>query len=190
MCDHCRATSYLSHPITGCTPTRLTGAGQSPFCSLAVTVSHVAREHWLEVFWIILIGSRYRSAHWDLWNRTVHWRIVSSSGLNEFHLNPFDFRVNIFYSNFFNQSVCTKLVRNERTLIFSRDDFDASWRSYKHGSSKMPSNEVYLGFARQWFFQGKSQLPITAVVKSRRYQSLVDTVSLSSLYCILYHIIS
>ena len=71
MCDHCRATSYLSHPITGCTLTRLTGAGQSPFCSLAATVSHVAREHWLEVFWIILIGSRYRSAHWDLWNRTI-----------------------------------------------------------------------------------------------------------------------
>ena len=62
MCDHCRATSYLSHPITGCTLTRLTGAGQSPFCSLAITVSHVARERWLEMFWILLIGSRYRSA--------------------------------------------------------------------------------------------------------------------------------
>ena len=71
MCDQCRATSYLSHPITGCTLTRLTGAGQSPFCSLAVTVSDVPRERWLEVFWILLIRSRYRSAHWDLWNRTI-----------------------------------------------------------------------------------------------------------------------
>ena len=71
MCDHCRATSYLSHPITGCTLTRMTGAGQSPFCSLAVTVRHVPRERWLEVFWILLIRSRYRSAHWDLWNRTI-----------------------------------------------------------------------------------------------------------------------
>ena len=67
----CRATPSLSHPITGWTLTRLTGAGQSSFCSLAVTVSHVAREHWLEVFWILLIGSRYRSAHWDLWNGTI-----------------------------------------------------------------------------------------------------------------------
>ena len=71
MCDHCRAISYLSHPITGCTLTRLTGAGQSPFCSLAVTVRHVPRERWLEMFWILLIRSRYRSAHWDLWNRTI-----------------------------------------------------------------------------------------------------------------------
>ena len=71
MCDQCRATSYLSHPITGCTLTRLTGAGQSPFCSLAVTVSDVPRERWLQVFWILLIRSRYRSAHWDLWNRTI-----------------------------------------------------------------------------------------------------------------------
>ena len=71
MCDHCRATSYLSHPITGCTLTRLTGAGQSPFCSLAVTIRHVPRERWLEMFWILLIISRYRSAHWDLWNRTI-----------------------------------------------------------------------------------------------------------------------
>ena len=71
MCDHCRATLSFSHPITGCTLTRLTGAGQSPFCPLAITVSHVAREHWLEVFWILLIRPRYRSAHWDLWNRTI-----------------------------------------------------------------------------------------------------------------------
>ena len=47
-CDQCRATSSLSHPITGWTLTRLTGAGQSSFCSLAVMVSHVARERWLE----------------------------------------------------------------------------------------------------------------------------------------------
>ena len=71
MCDQCRATSFLSHPITGWTLTRLTDAGQSSFCSLAATVSHVAREHWLEVFWILLIGSRHRNAHWDLWNRTT-----------------------------------------------------------------------------------------------------------------------
>ena len=24
-----------------------------------------------EVFWILLIGSRHRNAHWDLWNRTI-----------------------------------------------------------------------------------------------------------------------
>ena len=71
MCDQCRATSSLSLPITGWTLTRLTDAGQSSFCSLAATVSHVARECWLEVFWILLIGSRYRSAHWDLWNGTI-----------------------------------------------------------------------------------------------------------------------
>ena len=47
-CDQCRATSSLSHPITGWTLTRLTGAGQSSFFSLAATVSHVARERWLE----------------------------------------------------------------------------------------------------------------------------------------------
>ena len=62
MCDQCRATSSLSHPITGWTLTWLTGAGQSPFCSLAVTVSHVTIERWVLVFWILLIGSRYRSA--------------------------------------------------------------------------------------------------------------------------------
>ena len=33
--------------------------------------SHVARERSLEVFWILLIGSRYHRAHWDLWNRTI-----------------------------------------------------------------------------------------------------------------------
>ena len=71
MCDQCRAISSLSHPITGWTLTRLTGAGQSSFCSLTTTVSHVARERWLEAFWILLIGSRYRNAHWDLWNRTM-----------------------------------------------------------------------------------------------------------------------
>ena len=40
------------------------------FCSLAVAVSHVAREHWLDVFWHWLIGStcRCNNAHWDLWN--------------------------------------------------------------------------------------------------------------------------
>ena len=70
ICDQCRATSSLSHPITGWTLTRLTGAGQSSSCSLAATVSHVARERWLEVFWILLIGSRYCNAHWDLWNGT------------------------------------------------------------------------------------------------------------------------
>ena len=82
MCGHCRATSYLSHPITGCTLTRLTGAGQSPFCSLTATVSHVARERWLQVFWILLIRCRYRSAHWDLWNRTIgitiYWHVIYS----------------------------------------------------------------------------------------------------------------
>ena len=71
MCDQCRATSSLSHPITGWTLTRLTDAAQSSFCSLAATVSHVARERWLEVFWILLMGSRHRNAHWDLWNRTI-----------------------------------------------------------------------------------------------------------------------
>ena len=71
MCDQCRATSSLSHPITGWTLTRLTDAGQSSFCSLAATVSHMARGRWLEVFWILLIGSRHRNAHWDLWNGTV-----------------------------------------------------------------------------------------------------------------------
>ena len=78
MCDQCRATPSLSHPTTGWTLTRLTGAGQSSFCSLAVTVSHVAREYWLEVFWILLIGSRYRSAHWDLWNGTIDADLYSS----------------------------------------------------------------------------------------------------------------
>ena len=79
VCDQCRATSSLSHPITGWTLTRLTDAGQSSFCSLAATVSHVARERWLEVFWILLIGSRHRNAHWDLWNGTIEsiWLINS-----------------------------------------------------------------------------------------------------------------
>ena len=35
-------------PVTGWTLTRLTGAGQSSFCSLAVTVSHLARKRWLK----------------------------------------------------------------------------------------------------------------------------------------------
>ena len=78
MCDQCRATPSLSHPITGWTLTRLTSAGQSSFCSLAVTVSHMAREHWLEVFWILLMGSRYRSAHWDLWNGTMWQHALAS----------------------------------------------------------------------------------------------------------------
>ena len=71
MCDPCRAISSLSHLMTGWTLTWLTGTGQSSFCSLTAAVSHVARERWLEVFWILLIGSRYRSAHWDLWNGTI-----------------------------------------------------------------------------------------------------------------------
>ena len=81
MRDQCRATPSLGHPITGWTLIRLTCAGQSSFCSLAVTVSHVARELWLEVFWILLIRSRYRSAHWDLRNGTIGWwkyRLVAS----------------------------------------------------------------------------------------------------------------
>ena len=48
MCDQCLAASSLGHPITGWTLTRLTDAGQSSFCSLAATVSHVARELWLQ----------------------------------------------------------------------------------------------------------------------------------------------
>ena len=47
MCDQCRATSSLSHPIIGQTLKCLTGAGQSPLC-------HVARERWLNVLWIVL----------------------------------------------------------------------------------------------------------------------------------------
>ena len=80
LCDQCQATPSLSHPITGWTLsfTRLTGSGQSSFCPLAIMVSHVAREHWLEVFWILLIGSRYRSAQWDLWNGTImyHFKCI------------------------------------------------------------------------------------------------------------------
>ena len=63
ICDQCWATPSLSHLITGWTLIRLTGAGQSSFCSLAIAVSHVAKERWLGVFWILLIRSRYRSAH-------------------------------------------------------------------------------------------------------------------------------
>ena len=105
MCDQCRATPSLSHPITGWTLTRLTGAGQSSFCSLAVTVSHVAREHWLEVFWILLIGSRYRSAHWDLWNRTI---VIVGSMMAMDH---FWGKANLFYAQwqsklFFSLSIC------------------------------------------------------------------------------------
>ena len=44
------------HQITGQTLIWLTGAGQSLFCSLAMMVSHVVRERWLQVFWILLIG--------------------------------------------------------------------------------------------------------------------------------------
>ena len=79
MCEQCRGTSSLSHPITGWTLTRLTDAGQSSFCSLAATVSHVARERWLEVFWILLIGSRHRNAHWDLWNGTKRFMFKTYS---------------------------------------------------------------------------------------------------------------
>ena len=88
------------------------------------------------------------------------------------------FRVQIFYSNFFTQSKSTKLVRDVRTLIFNANEFLASLEAYNSGSSKMPSNEVYLGFARQWFYATKAQLPITAIVRSRRFQSLVDTVGI------------
>ena len=44
-----------------------------------VTVSHMARKRWLEVFWILLIGSRYRSAYWDLWNGTIDRHVIPHS---------------------------------------------------------------------------------------------------------------
>ena len=88
------------------------------------------------------------------------------------------FRVQIFYSNCFNLSKSTKLVRDQRTLIFDKNEFEETFKAYTNGSSKMPNNRVYLGFARQWFFDTEAHMPITAIVKSQRYQSLVDTVSL------------
>ena len=93
------------------------------------------------------------------------------------------FRTHIFYSNFFTQppNECPKLVRNRRTKIFSQDEFEGSHKEFQNGSSRLPSNEVYLGFALRCYFSDpkRNSLPISAIVKSRRSQHDLDMVSFS-----------
>ena len=88
---------------------------------------------------------------------------------------PNFFRAHIFYSNCFTPSKSTKLVRDERTKIFDGKEFEARLVAHhKDGSTKMPSNEVYLGFGFYWHFSEPPNLPISAIVRSRRFQSHVD----------------
>ena len=124
MCDQCRATSSLSHSITGWALTRLTDAGQSSFCSLAAMVSHVAREHWLEVFWILLIGSRHRNAHWDLWNGTIAICRVSPGGVLWVLMT----------------SPSSMLVTDHCVCKGQHSTFDDSWRSYLCAWKKFAGN--------------------------------------------------